>query len=108
MSSDEIHYRLLKLLEDRPELSQRELSRILGVSLGKTNYCVRALMAKGWIKARNFKNSRNKMAYAYLLTPQGIRAKTRVAQQFLERKKVEYEALKKEIEDLQADLEKAR
>lgn len=103
--SDEIHYRLLNLLEEHPQASQRQLAEALGISLGKTNYCVRALLEKGWIKANNFKNSQNKLAYAYLLTPSGIDAKARITARFLKRKIAEYEALKTEIEQLtvQAD-----
>ena len=73
--TDDAHYRLLKLLEERPEASQRQLSEALGISLGKTNYYVKALLDQGWIKATNFKNSKNKLAYAYLFTPSGIDAK---------------------------------
>ena len=102
--SDEVHYRLLKLLEQRPDASQRQLAAALGVSLGKTNYCVKALLEKGWIKAKNFKNSRNKLAYAYLLTPSGIEARTRIAARYLKRKLAEYEALKSEIEQLTAEV----
>lgn len=101
---DETHFRLLRLIQDRPNLSQRELARELGVSLGKVNYCVRALIDKGWVKARNFRNSSNKLAYAYLLTPRGIEEKTAVTIGFLRRKVAEYEALKSEIAQLRSDL----
>ena len=100
MSSDEVHYRLLKLLQERPDASQRELAAALGVSLGKTNYCVKALLDKGWVKAMNFKNSTHKLAYSYVLTPSGIEAKARITARFLQRKMAEYEALKVEIEQL--------
>lgn len=102
--SDDIHYRLLKLLSERPNASQRQLAEALGISLGKANYCIRALMEKGWIKARNFRNSNNKLAYAYLLTPSGIDAKTRITARFLKSKLAEYEALKAEIEQLTAEV----
>lgn len=102
--SDDIHYRLLRALEDNPEITQRELAAILGMSLGKANYCVRALIEKGWIKASNFKNSNNKLAYAYLLTPQGIEAKARITYRFLKRKLEEYETLKQEIARLRAEV----
>ena len=98
------HYRLLRLIATRPELSQRELAREMGVSLGKVNYCVNALIEKGWIKARNFRNSNHKLAYAYLLTPSGIEQKAAIAVQFLRRKVAEYESLKKEIAQLRREV----
>ena len=106
--SDDVHYRLLKLLEERPDASQRELAVALGISLGKINYCIRALLDRGWIKATNFKNSNNKLAYAYLLTPQGIEAKARITARFLLRKMAEYEALEREIAQLKAEVAAAR
>ena len=106
--TDDAHYRLLKLLEERPEASQRQLSEALGISLGKTNYCVKALLDKGWVKATNFKNSKNKLAYAYLLTPSGIDAKARITARFLKRKIDEYAVLKAEIEQLTAEVEQVR
>jgi EPS-associated MarR family transcriptional regulator len=101
---EDTHFRLLKLLEDQPELSQRDLAREMGTSLGKVNYCMRALVDKGLVKVRNFKNSRNKLAYVYLLTPRGIDSKATIATQFLKRKMAEYESLKVEIEQLQRDV----
>jgi EPS-associated MarR family transcriptional regulator len=98
MIGDEINYGLFKLLEANPDIPQREAAKRLGVSLGKVNYCLRSLVAKGWVKAVNFKNSNNKMAYTYFLTPQGIEAKTAVTRRFLHRKMKEYEALRDEIE----------
>jgi len=98
--SQDAHYRVLKALESNPQLSQRELAQQLGISLGKTNYCLKALIDKGWIKAKNFKNSGNKLAYAYLLTPKGIDEKARLTLNFLERKRQEYETLRLEIEAL--------
>ena len=102
--SDDIHYRLLKILEAQPEASQRQLAAALGISLGKINYCVKALLDQGWIRATNFKNSKNKLAYVYLLTPSGIDAKARITARFLKRKLDEYEALKAEIEQLAAEV----
>ena len=102
---NEAHYRLLKLLEAKPHLSQRELARELDVSLGKVNYCLGALIEKGWVKARNFRNSRNKLGYAYLLTPRGIEQKAVVTVDFLRRKVSEYEALKKEITQLRREVD---
>jgi len=102
--NDSIRYQLLRILESDPNLSQRELARKLGLSLGKTNYCLRALIEKGWIKARNFHNSRRKVAYMYILTPQGAAAKTRITRRFLARKVQEYAELEKEIEQLRAEV----
>ena len=103
---EESHYHLLRLLEASPELTQRELARELGVSLGKVNYCVSALIEKGWVKARNFRNSNNKCAYAYLLTPRGIEQKAAVTVHFLRRKMVEFESLKKEIARLRPEVDR--
>jgi EPS-associated MarR family transcriptional regulator len=98
MLPDEVRYRLLTLLEPNPRLSQREVARELGFSLGKVNYCLRSLVERGWIKAANFRNSQNKMAYMYLLTPRGIEEKARVTVRFLQIRMREYEALGQEIE----------
>ena len=103
----ESHYRLLRLLESSPQLTQRELAREMGVSLGKVNYCVNALIEKGWVKARNFRNSRNKLAYAYLLTPRGIEQKAAITVHFLRHKMDEYESLKKEIARLRREVGQA-
>ena len=103
VATSETHLKLLRLLDANPELSQRELAHELGISVGKINYCVNALLAKGWIKARNFKNSRNKLAYAYLLTPSGIEQKAALTVNFLRRKVEEYEQLHREIAELSAE-----
>jgi EPS-associated MarR family transcriptional regulator len=102
--NDDVRYRLLKLLETNPEASQRELARSLGISLGKINFCVQALMQKGLIKAANFRNSQNKPGYIYKLTPRGIEEKTRVTVRFLQRKTQEYEELRAEIARLSAEV----
>lgn len=102
--SDEVHYKILKILESAPDISQRDLARRLGVSVGKVNYCLRALMERGLIKANDFKNSRNKKAYMYLLTPVGLVMKAQVAARFLQHKMAEYEALRQEIESLRQDV----
>jgi EPS-associated MarR family transcriptional regulator len=99
--TDETHYKLMRLIEANPEMSQRDVARKLGISLGKANYCLRALVEKGWIKASNFKNSQNKAAYIYLLTPRGIDQKARLTLQFLRIKIREYERLRLEIEQMQ-------
>lgn len=107
MPDPTLHYNLLKLLEKNPNLSQRELAQRLGVSLGKTNYCLKALLEKGWIKINNFRNSNNKLAYAYLLTPQGIESRAKMTVEFLKIKKQEYELLKAEIEELKRETEQS-
>ena len=101
----EAHYRVLKALEANPNLSQRQLATELGISVGKANYCVKALIDKGWVKARNFRNSDNKLAYAYMLTPSGIRRRTQLTMRFLELKRREFEALQREIAVLRAELD---
>lgn len=103
---EESHLKVLRLLEAEPALSQRNLSHALGISLGKTNYCVRALLARGLIKVQNFRNSENKLGYAYLLTPAGIAAKAELTKDFLKIKMQEYEILRQEIAQLQKDLER--
>lgn len=101
LSDEDAHWKVLCLLETNPELSQRELALALGVSLGKTNYCVRALLGKGWLKMQSFQNSKQKLAYLYVLTPAGIKKKATLTRLFLSRKIKEYELLRKEIEMLQ-------
>ena len=106
MNKRDIHLDLLRKLESNPEYTQRELSREMGVSLGKVNYCIRKLTEKGLIKISNFKQNSNKMGYAYLLTPKGIEEKARLTISFLKRKSIEYEILKKEINELKLESEK--
>ena len=101
----EAHFRVLRLLELNPQMKQREIASAAGVSLGKTNYCINALLQKGLIKVQNFKSNKRKMAYAYLLTPAGITEKSVLTQRFLKRKMEEYEALKAEIELLRLEVE---
>lgn len=105
---EDTQLRLLRLIDARPEMSQRDLALELGTSLGKINYCLKALVDKGLVKVRNFRNSQNKLAYAYLLTPHGIESKAAITVQFLRRKMDEYEALKREIEQLQLDIASTR
>lgn len=102
--SDEARYRLLKLLDDNPGLSQRELAEVLDISLGKTNYCIRALIDRGWVKVENFRNSGRKLGYLYKLTPKGIAEKARTTRRFLRRKLEEYERLEGEIEVLRREV----
>jgi EPS-associated MarR family transcriptional regulator len=100
----EIDLKLLKLLEENPALSQRQLADRLGISLGKTNYCLKALKEKGLVKWGNFSQNPSKLQYMHLLTPKGIRQKLSLTLHFLERKQAEYESLKKEIALLEAEL----
>lgn len=103
-SSQEIHLKVLRHLEGHPDVTQRELAQHLGVSLGKANYCLKALIDRGLVKANNFKNSNNKAAYAYLLTPNGIEEKTKITLRFLKHKMREYEHLKLEIAELEREV----
>lgn len=103
MLDETTHYGLLKILEENPGLSQRDLAKKLGISLGKVNFCLNALVAKGSLKINNFRNSDNKLAYAYLLTPSGMEQKARMTVQFLKYKVQEYERLRAEIEELQRE-----
>jgi EPS-associated MarR family transcriptional regulator len=102
--NQETHLQVLRHLEHNPDVTQRELAEHLGVSLGKANYCLKALISKGFVKARNFKNSNRKSAYFYMLTPQGIDEKTRISVAFLKRKIHEYEQLKHEIAELEQEV----
>lgn len=105
MLSDEYRSKILKILDEDPQISQRELARELGVSLGKANYCLQALMEKGLVKVNNFKNSNNKKAYMYLLTSKGIAEKGRATVRFFDRKVAEYEALRREIASLKREMQ---
>ena len=105
---EDTHYRVLALLERSPDISQRELARELGISLGGVNYSLRALIEKGLLKAQNFSNSEKKLAYVYILTPKGLAEKSLLTARFLRRKMDEYEALKAEIESLQHALHDQR
>jgi EPS-associated MarR family transcriptional regulator len=105
MNKQDIHLDLLRKLESNPHCTQRELSREMGVSLGKVNYCMKKLTEKGWVKLTNFSHNPNKMGYAYLLTPGGIEEKSRLTFSFLKIKIVEYEILKKEINALKLESE---
>jgi EPS-associated MarR family transcriptional regulator len=100
---EDLHFRVLKTLAVKPDTSQRDLAAQLGVSHGKMNYCMNALMEKGLVKLSNFQQSQHKFKYAYLLTPAGIAAKAALTGRFLKRKMAEYDALKVEIEALQKE-----
>lgn len=103
MLTDEYRYKILKALEHNPEISQRDLARELGVSLGRTNFCLKALIDVGLLKVTNFRNSRNKLAYMYLLTPNGVKEKTLITERFLKLKMQEYKALEAEINMLRTE-----
>ena len=104
MSNQELEYRALKILEQQPDLTQRQLAEELGISLGKTHYLVKSLIDVGWVKLDNFQRSDNKWGYAYLLTPMGIAEKAAITARFLVRKRREYSALHDEIAQLQEEV----
>ena len=104
---EETHLKVLRLLQASPAINQRALAQTLGVSLGKANYCLNALVAKGLLKVNNFKNNDNKLSYAYLLTPKGITEKAALTKRFLKRKTQEYDLLKAEIELLTSEVDAA-
>ena len=106
MHQSDLEYQVLKIIEDNPSLTQRQIAKKLGLSLGKTNYLIRALFDKGWVKLRNFRKSNNKIGYLYLLTPSGAINKTKLTEQFLRRKSQEYARLKEEIEVLKRQLDR--
>ena len=105
MIDPEIHYRLLKILEADPNLTQRQMAGEMGLSLGKFNYCLKELVKKGFVKIERFTSSENKAAYMYILTPHGIEEKSRITVSFLKRKMQEFEAIKQQIETLQQEVE---
>ena len=101
--SDEIRYRVFRILGQNPQISQRELAHELGISLGKANYCLRELIMRGFVKARNFKNSHDKRAYMYYLTPKGIEEKALVTYRFVKYKLAEFQELRAELDRLSAE-----
>ncbi len=101
---EEIQFEVLRRLQQTPEVSQRTLAKELGISLGSVNFCFQALMEKGWVKMQNFSQSKNKLRYAYLLTPAGVAEKSKLTSEFLKRKVADYEALQAEIEALKAEI----
>jgi len=104
MHKNDTYYIILKIIIDNPEVTQRQLAKELGVSLGRTNYIVRALIDMGWVKLSNFRRSDNKIGYLYLITPEGVKEKSILAKNFLARKSEEYSRLKEEIEMLKNEL----
>ena len=101
---EDTHFRIMRILQDNPDLTQRELADKLGMSVGGLNYCLNALIDKGFVKMGNFQKSKNKFKYVYLLTPQGIAEKVALTSRFLKRKMEECEALKVEIEALKTEV----
>jgi EPS-associated MarR family transcriptional regulator len=104
-TQEDTHFRVMRILQDNPNITQHELAERLGISLGGLNYCLNALMDKGFVKMGNFQKSKNKFKYVYLLTPQGIAEKMALTRRFLKRKMQEYDALKLEIEALSSEAE---
>lgn len=104
-TQEDTYFRVLRILEENPDLTQRELAAKLGVSVGGLNYCLKALMEKGLVKMQNFSQSKNKFGYVYLLTPRGIAQRAALTRHFLQRKMEEYEALKAEIRALKSEME---
>jgi EPS-associated MarR family transcriptional regulator len=104
-TQDETHLRVMRLLQESPDLTQRELAQKLGISVGGLNYCLNALIDKGFVKVSNFQQSKNKFKYVYLLTPQGFAEKASMTSRFLKRKIHEYEALWLEIEALKSEVD---
>jgi len=102
--NSDLEYIILSKFIDNPHLTQRQLSKTLGLSLGKTNYLIRALFDKGWVKLNNFRKSDNKIGYLYFITPEGIARKSNLARKFLKRKSEEYTRLESEIQELQNQL----
>ncbi len=103
-SQEDTYFRVLCALNENPDLTQRELALKLGVSVGSLNYCLNALIEKGWVKMQNFGQSKNKFGYIYILTPRGIAEKAALTGNFLKRKLIEYERLRAEIESLHTEL----
>ena len=107
LPEEDTHLQILKIIESKgQEITQRDLARHLGISLGKTNYCLASLVGKGYVRIQRFKNSKKKAAYAYTLTPKGIKERTRLTVSFLSRKMREYEMLKQEIAQLEKEVSK--
>ena len=107
MLTDEYRYKILKILATNPEISQHDLAKKLDISLGRVNFSLKALIEKGLLKASNFRNNQNKMAYMYLLTPQGLEEKTVITARFLKLKLQEHAKLQAEIEELRNDADQS-
>jgi EPS-associated MarR family transcriptional regulator len=101
---EDTHFRVLRILQENPDLTQRELAERLGISVGGLNYCLKAMIEKGLVKMKNFAHSKNKFGYMYVLTPSGMAEKAAITQRFIQRKILEYEALRAEIEALRTEV----
>jgi EPS-associated MarR family transcriptional regulator len=101
---EDTYFRVMRILQNSPDITQRELAERLGVSVSGLNYCLKALIDKGWVKIQNFSNNKNKLGYAYLLTPAGVVQKTSLTSRFLQRKMQEHEVLKQEIKRLKQEV----
>ena len=104
---EDTHFRIMRILQENPDLTQRELAEKLGISVGGLNYCLKALMEKGLVKMKNFTTSKNKFGYVYVLTPTGMAEKAAITHRFLQRKMDEYEAFRAEIEALRSEVDKS-
>ncbi len=100
---EDTYFRVMRILQENPDLTQRELAEKLGISVGGLNYCLKALIRKGLVKMKNFTNSKNKFGYVYVLTPNGVMERAAITHRFLQRKMQEYEALRAEIEALKTE-----
>lgn len=105
---EDTYFRVMRILQDNPDITQRELADKLGLSVGGINYCLKALIEKGWVKMQNFSQSKNKFGYVYILTPGGVVERAALTRAFLKRKLDEYEALRKEIESLRSEVSAGR
>jgi EPS-associated MarR family transcriptional regulator len=103
-AQEDLRFRVLRLLQENPEMSQRDIAAAVGISVGGVHYCLNALVEKGMVKLGNFSAANDKRRYAYILTPKGLTEKAALTSRFLKRKMKEYEALKKEIETLQTEV----
>jgi EPS-associated MarR family transcriptional regulator len=101
---EDTYFRVLRILQERPDVTQREIAQLLGISTSGLNYCLNALIDKGWVKVHNFSESKNKFGYVYLLTPTGITEKAALTVRFLQRKLREYEEMREEIDSLKSEL----
>jgi len=101
---EDTYFRVLRILQENPDVTQREIAQLLGISTSGLNYCLNALIDKGWVKVNNFTSSKNKFGYVYLLTPSGIAEKAALTGRFLQRKMTEYEEMRAEIDSLKLEL----
>jgi EPS-associated MarR family transcriptional regulator len=107
MLQEDTYFRVLRILQDKPDVTQREIAQLLGVSTSGLNYCLNALIDKGWVKVQNFSGSKNKFGYVYLLTPSGVAEKASLTGRFLQRKLKEFEEIRAEIESIRSEVSEA-